>query len=174
MIKIIFSEDDIARLRKIYFEHQHHVIRRRALIMILKNHEVPHHKIAKIVGVCENTVRNCLRAYQQGGIELLMTINFNKPQSKLKSFDAEIKEYFEKNPPANIAQACASIKELTGVSLKNTQIRKYLTSIGMGYRKVNGIPAKADIVPKLQCIFTHYTSTRVIHLWPLIFFPESS
>jgi len=113
--------------------------------MILKNHEVPHHKIAEIADVCENTVRNCLRAYQQGGIELLMITNFNKPQSKLKSFDAEIKEYFEKNPPANIAQACAGIKELTGVSLKNTQIRKYLTSIGMGYRKVSSIPAKADI-----------------------------
>lgn len=145
MIKIIFSEDDIAQLRKIHIEDPHHVIRRRALIMILKNHEVPHHKIAKIAGVCENTVRNCLRAYQQGGIKLLMTINFHKPESKLKSFDAEIKEYCEKNPPASIAQACADIKEVTGLCLKNTQIRKYLKSIGMSYRKVNSIPAKANI-----------------------------
>jgi transposase len=56
-----------------------------------------------------------------------------------------VKEYFEKTPPSTIAKACADIEKITGVSIKPTQMRAYLKSIGVRHRKVNSIPAKADI-----------------------------
>ena len=40
--------------------------------------------------------------------------------------------------------ACAAIKELTGVERKETQVRKFLHRIGMRPRKVGGVPGKAD------------------------------
>lgn len=145
MIKLTFTDEELSKLRKIRNEHPHPVLRRRALVMLLKYEEIPHHKIASIVGISENTVRNYFEMYLRGGLESLMTINFRKPQSKLKSFDVEIKNYFDKNPPATISQACAEIKELTGISIKNTQMRAYLKAIGIRRRKVNSIPAKADV-----------------------------
>ena len=56
-----------------------------------------------------------------------------------------IKTHFEKNPVATIAQACKEVEELTGIVIKNTQMRFYLKNLGIDWRKVNSIPAKVDI-----------------------------
>ncbi|MBI5448224.1 MAG: IS630 family transposase, partial [Gammaproteobacteria bacterium] len=110
-----------------------------------KHQKIPHHKIAAIAGVCENTMCQYFSDYLRGGINLITSINFYKPQSKLKSFDTKIKEHFKRNPPTSIAKACAEIKQLTNVSIKNTQMRKYLKYLGMKFRKVSSVPAKADV-----------------------------
>lgn len=144
VIEITFTEESVAALQELQI-HPHHVVRRRALVLILKSQGIAHYKIARITDVCENTVHHCLETYLQGGLEKLTTLNFHQPQSRLKPFDAEVRDYFEKTPPATIAQACADIKERTGVSIKNTQMRAYLKSIGVRHRKVNSIPAKANI-----------------------------
>jgi transposase len=144
VIEIAFSEKAIEELRELQ-EHPHQVVRRKALILMLKSQEIPHHKIACIAGVCENTVRQCFQAYRKGGAQALKALNFHRPRSRLDPFEAQVREYFEKTPPATIAQAGADLEKRTGVSLKNTQMRAYLKSIGASRRKVNSIPAKADI-----------------------------
>ena len=145
MIEIVFSDEQISELQQVELHHPHHVIRRRALILILKSAEIPHYKIAKIANVSENTVRGCFESYLASGIDGLMTMSFYKPQSRLKPFESEVKEYFTKTPPATISQACYDIGKLTGVWIKNTQMRQYIKSIGVRHRKVNSIPAKANL-----------------------------
>ena len=144
MIDITFSDEVVAALQELQ-GHPHPVVRRRALILILKSQEIAHHKIAKIADVCENTVRHWLEAYQQGGLERLTEINFYQPQSRLQPFEMEVRDYFEKTPPATLAQACADIEKRTSVSIKNTQMRAYIKSLGVRHRKVSSIPAKANI-----------------------------
>ena len=150
MIEIEFTSESVAALDKLQM-HPHHVVRRRALMLILKNQDIAHYKIALITGVSENTVRHNLKTYQEGGLEKLKTLSYRKPQSRLKPFEIAVRDYFEKSPPSTITQACADINKITGVSIKNTQMRSYLKLIGVSYRKVNSIPAKADI--KAQKIF---------------------
>jgi transposase len=145
MIKITFTDQGIHQLRELQEIHPHHVVRRRALILVLKSQEIPHNQIARIVNVCENTVRTCLESYQRDGIEGLKMLNFYQPQAKLKPFDTQVREYIEKTPPATINQACSDIAKITGVSIKNTQLRTYLKSIDVTCRKVNSIPGKVDI-----------------------------
>ena len=145
VIKVVFSDEQLTQLSHLQRTHPHPVIRRRALTLLLKQQVTSHHKIAQITGVSENTVRAALRAYHDGGIALLTTVNFRKPSGKLKPFDAEIKEHLEKNPVTTINQACKEIEELTGLSLKNTQMRAYLNELGVRRRKVNSIPAKVDL-----------------------------
>jgi transposase len=144
LIEITFSNEEITQLQALQ-RHPHSVVRRNGLILILKSQSIPHYQIAQIADVCENTVRHCFRTYQQGGIEKVKTLNFYQPQSRLKPFETQVRDYFDKTPPATIAQACTDIKKLTGVSLKNTQMRAYIKSIGVRHRKVNSIPAKANI-----------------------------
>jgi len=143
MIKINFTEKGINELRQLQ-NNPHPFIRSKALALMLKSQDLPHYKIANIIGVSENTLRSYLKSYHDGGTEALTALNFYKPQSQLKSFENQVKEYFDKTPPATISQACADIAKLTGVALKNTQMRKFLKSIGVSRRKVNSIPAKAD------------------------------
>ena len=145
MIEITFSDKEISQLQELQTQHPHHVVRRRALILILKSQKISHYIIARIADVSENTVRNCFEAYQKGGVEQVKATNFYKPESSLKPFETIVKEYFDQTPPATIAQACADIEKLTGISLKNTQMRNYIKSIGVQHRKVNSVPAKVDI-----------------------------
>jgi transposase len=144
VIEISFSDESVAALQALQ-NHPHPAVRRRALMLILKNQRIAHHKIAQITDVCENTVRHCLDTYHQGGLEKLKTLNFYQPSSRLKPFEIEVREYFDKTPPATIAQACADIEKRTGISLKNSAMRAYIKSLGVRRRKVNSIPAKANI-----------------------------
>jgi transposase len=145
VIEITISTENLSELKRLHIEHPHGVVRRRALVLLLKEQKIPHYKIAKICGYSENTVHTCIKSYKQGGIEQLITTHFRRPESQLKKFDEQIKAYFDETPPSTIAQACAEIKALTGVSLKNSSMRKYLKNLGVKYRKVSGIPAKANI-----------------------------
>lgn len=146
-----FSRIEIVQLQQLLTHHPHFVVRRRALVLILKSQNIPHQIIAQIADLSENTVRTYFYAYEEGGIEQLKTLNFYKPESQFKPFEIQVREYFEKTPPATIAQACADLEKITGLSMKQTQMRAYLKSLGISRRKVSSIPAKADI--KAQTTF---------------------
>lgn len=146
MIEINFCAEDFVIIRNLQAQHLHPFVRKKALVLMLKEQKTPHHEIVNIVGICENTVRKYLQGYKKHGVEFIQQVNFNKPKSQLQSFDTEIKKHFEKNPPTTITQACYEVNKLTGISIKNTQMKNYLKNVGMKCRKVNSIPAKANTV----------------------------
>lgn len=148
MIKIDFSDSDIEALQSLHQNHPHPTIRRRANVLLLKSASIPHHKIAQLTGYCENTVRHYFNVYCAEGIMGLEKISFYKPEPKLKPFESIVREYIENTPPTNIAKACADIEALTRISIKPTQMRAYLKSLGAGCRKVSSIPAKIN--PEVQ------------------------
>ena len=55
-----------------------------------------------------------------------------------------MEDYFRKNPPRCTGQAAADIERITGIRRGLTQVRKFLTGMGMKCRKLGTIPAKAD------------------------------
>ena len=145
MILIYIPIEDLQHLQ-ILKNHPHPLVRRKAIVMLLKNQNIPHGKIAEAMGITTATLRNYLKGYLEYGIEFITAINAHRPQSKLISFEQVIKDYLRDSPPASISQACSEIYKLTGVKLKNTQMRQHLNEFGGGYRKVCGIPAKADVI----------------------------
>lgn len=56
-----------------------------------------------------------------------------------------IRAHFEKHPVSTASQACKEVEELTGLVIKNTQMRAYLKHLGIEWRKVSSIPAQVDI-----------------------------
>jgi len=145
MIKLSFCNEDINHLQNIVEHHPHPFVRRKALALLLKSKGLPHHQICGTIGICGNTFHSYCDGFQNKGIEFVEEINFYKPQSSLRSFDQVVKDYFEKTPPATIAQACHDIEKLTGVALKNTQMRTYIKAMGIAHRKVASVPAKVNI-----------------------------
>lgn len=145
MIHTTISQQDFKAIRNVYDTHIHPRVKQKALVLIMKYYQTPHHKIADIAGVCENTVRSYLSEYREGGIKSISTTHFYQPQSTLKTFDVKIKQYFTDTPPASINEACAKIKELTGISVKHTQMRRYLKYLGIKRRKVGSIPGNVDL-----------------------------
>lgn len=149
MIQINATAEDINRIQELK-DHPHPLFRRKSLILLMKNQNIPHGKISETLGICGNTLCNHLKGYNEKGLEYVIAINSNKPKSKLVSFESVIKEYFDKTPPSTIGQACVEIERLTGVKLKETQMRYQLKKLGVGYRKVCGIPAKANAENQLK------------------------
>ena len=66
-----------------------------------------------------------------------------------------IKDYFAKNPPTSIKEAMGKIFHLTGIKRSETQVANFVKSIGLKYRKIGMVPAKAD--PEKQELFVKKT-----------------
>ena len=145
MYHVGLSAAEQGELQTLQQSHIHPHIRRRALVVLLRSENTPNNKITSITGLSENTITDYVQCYKEGGIARLTTLNFRKPISQLQPFDEVIKAHFEKNPVAGITQACKEVEELTGITIKNTQMRAYLKKLGMDWRKVGSIPAKVDI-----------------------------
>src|SRR5512135_186252 len=100
--------------------------------------------ICRLSRISENTLRSYLRQFQEGGVERLKRLDFAKPVSELADHREALEDYFRKNPPRSTAQAAADIERLTGIRRGLTQVRKFLTGMGLKCRKLGMIPAKAD------------------------------
>jgi transposase len=145
MIKITLSVSERAVLRDLHQNHIYPVIRQRAHVILLRSENIPNNRISIITGLSETTIIDYAHQYLKNGVSWVTTLNFRKPVSQLQSFDEAIKAYFEKNPVSTISQACKEVEKLTGVTVKNTQMRAFLKKLGIKWRKVGGIPAKVDI-----------------------------
>ena len=131
MIKLEFTDEDKKLLSYGRFNYPHPRVQLKMEVLWLKSEGLSNQKIAKLAGISVNTVTSDNRDYQEGGIEKLKEIRFNRPESELKKHKKTIEEYFESNPPATINEAVKRIEELTGIKRSPTQVRKFLKSIGM-------------------------------------------
>ena len=68
---------------------------------MLKSQGIAHKNIAKITGICTNTLRNYLG--EGGGLEKLKEIIFFKPESELAQHRQ--KQYFHEHPVYSINEA---------------------------------------------------------------------
>ena len=148
MISIEFTESERQALHYERFHHPHPRVQRKMETVWLKSHQLPHHKIAELGGISENTLRSYLREYQLGGIEALKQVNFYRLKSELMSHVQTLETYFREHPPTTIPEAIATIEKLTGIKRKPTQVRKFMKTIGMRCLKVGFIPGKAE--PQVQ------------------------
>jgi transposase len=130
-------------LRKERFTHPHPRVQLKMDVVYLKGLELHNELVCKISNVCDNTMREYLKQYQEGGIERLREVNFNKPCSVLKEYSGTIEQYFTENPPSSISEAAAQIEAITGIKRGETQTRKFLKSLNFKYIKSCSVPAKA-------------------------------
>ena len=144
MINLYFKQSEIEKIRELTKKHPHPFVRQKSNVLLLKAFNTHHNLIAKILGICENTVRNYLKSYQVSGIESLTEIPFYKPDSALIQFKLIIEKYFEESPPSTIKQACAELEPLIGFKIGESALREYIKSIGIKYRQVGAVPAKVD------------------------------
>lgn len=145
MIEINFTEAEKEKLAQARYKQTHPHVSRKLEVIWCKSLNLPHQQIAEIADVSPNTVTRYLKEYHSGGLSAIMSTQFYQPKSKLVDQSEAIKAYFEKHPPANLAEASAKIEELTGLKRSPTQVGKFLKGLGMRCLKVGTIPAKADV-----------------------------
>lgn len=144
MIKIEFTEQDLKKIRRLRYEHEHPRVRRRLEVLWLKSQGLQHQDICRLAGVSSNTLREYLKLFQAGGIEKVMELNFYAPTSELERHRFRLEAYFRVHPPATLNEAAAKIQELTGLKRSPSAVGKFLNALGMAPRRVGTIPSKAD------------------------------
>jgi transposase len=140
-----FTPDDIDRLRYERFHHPHPWVRRKMEALLLKSEGLPHHQIARIVGVCGSTLLSYFAQYQTGGIEALKELHFYRPKSRLETHRSSLEMHFRHQPPSTLKEAAASIPKWTGIRRSLSQVRQFLQRLGLHRRKAGAVPAKADV-----------------------------
>ena len=131
-------------LHELRYSYPHPIVQRRAEVLWLKSLGLPHQLIAQIAGVCENTMRDYFVLYQTGGMEGLKVLHSYRPTSALQPHAPTLEAHFRDKPVATIKKAQAEIEHLTGIKRSPTQVRHFMTQLGMRCRKVGRLPAKAD------------------------------
>lgn len=145
MIKIELSAKEIEVLRYGRFNYPYPLVQRKYEALLLKAYGISTSKIAKILSVTTNTVRNYLYEYIEGGIEGLKIIRYKGQPTRLLNHQNSIENYFLANPPSSVAEAAERIEKLTGIKRGLTQTRQFMNRIGLKFRKTAPVPAKADI-----------------------------
>lgn len=145
MRKIEFTPEVIEQLRYESIHHEHYIVRRRMLALLLKSRELLHKEIAEILGISETTVREYFDLYLNGGIEALKELHYQGKDNLLRERKDEILAALEANPPATLKEARAVIKKVTGLERSLPQVSEFLDEHKVIRRKVKQIPAKADV-----------------------------
>ncbi len=132
------------RLKQERYEHPDPVVQKRANALYFKRLGYKHAEACSLADISYTTLTRVLKTYQNNGLDAALRSRQYEPGGALDQHREGIEELFRKQPPSTVKEACAAIKELTGVKRKETQVRKFLYRIGMKPRKVGSVPRKAD------------------------------
>jgi transposase len=144
MIRIDLSEQEKKRLKQERYEHPDPAVQKRASALHFLGLGYKHYEVCNLADISSSTLTRISKKYLNAGIEAALRSKQYESGGELEQHRDSIEEHFQKHPPATVKEACAAIKDLTGVERKETQVRKFLLRIGMKPRKVGSVPGKAD------------------------------
>jgi transposase len=144
MIHIDFTAQDIDSLHHERFHHPHPRVQLKMEVVYLKSQGLAHHDVCRLARISENTLRAYLGQFQEGGVERLKRTDWAGTTSELAEHAETLEDHFRKNPPRSTVEAADVIERLTGVRRGPTQVREFLSKVGLKFRKLGMIPAKAD------------------------------
>lgn len=146
MLQVCFAQEDVDVLFKERYSHPHPWVQKRMEALYLKSQKIPHGEIRKLVKISSRTLVQWIRMYQEGGIDALKRLGWKGAKGALSEHREALEEYLKKHPPVSLKDACAKIKELTGIERQKIAVRDFLRSLGMSFRKTGNVPGKADPV----------------------------
>jgi transposase len=126
MLRVSIFSDDLPTIHRDRFYHP------RPHIMIRMHTLALHHagesaaRIAVLLDRNPKTIRACLHAYRDGGLQAVYKYEKHKHESELEKQSDLIVEELTKHPPQSVKEAGAVIERLTGESRSLTQIGEFL------------------------------------------------
>jgi transposase len=120
--------------------HSEGHVRRKLLVLWSLHCGLKREQAAKLAGVGLATVERYVAAYRDSGLDGLRQWNVQGPVSDLASYREAIRESFEQQPVCTIAEACVRIEQLTGLRRGQTQVRRFLTGLGLKWQRIRAIP----------------------------------
>ena len=111
-IQLSITPEAAQSLHELRYSYPHPIVQRRSEVLWLKSLDLPHHLIAQIAGVCENTMRDYFELYRIGGVDGLKVLHSYRPTSALQAQAPTLEAHFRDQPVATIKKAQAEIEHL--------------------------------------------------------------
>jgi transposase len=151
MRRFDFTEEQKRTFTKERYNHPDPQVQRRMEILWLKSQGERHERIAQLAGVSRRTVQRVLDLFAAGGLDAVRRLGYRGRANGLDPYRTLLETEFRERPPRTIAEACARIKQLTGVDRRPSPVRKFLRDVlGLRWRKVAAVP-----VPPKQTVEEH-------------------
>ena len=139
------SEAEIEKLNYERYAYPDPTVQKRIFAVYLKvtlgwNNSI----IGQTVGLHYNAVGNWINIYKANGFEALLSNNYRGKKSELENHADSILKSFEIQPPMTAAEAAYRIREMTGISRSDQQVRAFMKRHELKFIQCGHIPAKAD------------------------------
>src|SRR3954464_9289791 len=109
MRSITFTADDRQALAHDRYLHPDPHVQRKAEVLWLKSHGLPHDRIAAYAGVSRRTAQRYLDEYLEGGLGRLCRGPAHQPRGALVEHQVSLEVHFEAHPVRSARQARAVI-----------------------------------------------------------------
>jgi transposase len=137
-IQLTPEQRDIVNAERDTHPHEH--VRRKMLVLWLLHCGLSRQKAALVVGLGRATVQRYVAAFRDGDLDGLRRWGVTGPVSDLAAHREAIRASFTRQPARSMAEACQRIEGLTGLRRRPTQVRKFLTGLGLKWQRVRAIP----------------------------------
>jgi transposase len=98
----------------------------RAMALNMHINLIPNTIIAKTLGICEKSVGNYIKMYEEKGLLGLLQENPYRPKSELENYTDKIVESLQNEPCATINECCERIEKITGIKRCPTQVANFI------------------------------------------------
>jgi len=148
MLTVQISKTDLAILNYERFHQSKPILQKRMLALYLKGLNYSHLEIALIADIGRNSVTRYIQAYNQGGIEQVLQLNYQGRESELARYKDSIVKALVDHPVRYLKEAADRIAKATGIIKSTSQVRNLLRGWGFRPLKSGHLPGKA--VPEEQ------------------------
>lgn len=155
-----YTPEQLKALDEARFSQKTDAINRRINSVYLWGVGLTQREVVRLAQVSPNTMRVHARAFEADGLAAVTADDRHGRPSALAAYEPALRAEFTARPPATVAQAQATMAQITGVTLQATRVRLYLHFLGMKQRRLTPIPGKAD--PAIQEAFK---KTFWNHVW---------
>lgn len=140
MIKILFTDADKLALEQARYNYPHPRVQRKMEVVYLKSMNVAPGEICRLCSISRPTLAKYLHTYQADGIEGLKRWEYTGRENQLLPHSDSLEAHFRLYPPTTSNQAVEEIEKITGIRRSPTQVREFMRSIGMRFRKMGFVP----------------------------------
>ena len=118
--------------------------KKKLLVITMHVQGAQHGFIESCLRISSPTLASYLKAYQEGGLPMVLENRYDQPSSSLEAFWQCLICSFTAAPVAHAKAATARIEAMTGIRLSESQCRRVMKKMGMSLKKTAPIPGKLD------------------------------
>lgn len=140
-LSFMVREEDVERIGKLRYEHPHPRVQQRCWVLWFISRNLTLTQACQLAGVSRITGWRYGEVYQDRGLDGLLALHWDGPESGLTPYRETLEASFREQPPHTVAEAVERIEQLTGVRRGPTQVHQFLReTLDLSWQRTAAVP----------------------------------